>query len=207
MLPNGALIWMHPSHCVMFVFFLTHSLWLVYTHLHTSILVILNHLLMAHALTLTHAEHEVWLPPCTQQVHTTFNLAKVTPPHLTHIQISHTCDANRRLKCIQNEMKYFPSALSALMGAFSSVFLFCFRVFSALNASQANSGLFCSCSRDYPGLLLITLARSAPLCVRFGVETEWVGGYLINHAVHISIVSYWSYFALIQIFPACKTRL
>ncbi|XP_026067760.1 stAR-related lipid transfer protein 13-like isoform X2 [Carassius auratus] len=48
------------------------------------------------------------------------------------------------------------------MGAFSSVFLFCFRVFSALNASQSNSGLFCSCSRDYPGLLQITLTRSAP---------------------------------------------
>jgi len=32
-------------------------------------------------------------------------------------------------------MKYFPSALSTLMGAFSSVFLFCFRLFSALNAS------------------------------------------------------------------------
>jgi len=45
---------------------------------------------------------------------------------------------------------------------------------------QSNSGLFCSCSRDYPGLLQITLTRSAPLCVWFRAErSEWAGILLI----------------------------
>lgn len=59
-------------------------------------------------------------------------------------------------------------------------------VLTDLNASLSNSGLFCSCSRDYPGLLQITFTRSR----RFGAEMVRVGGCLINHGSDVSNVSY-----------------
>lgn len=63
------------------------------------------------------------------------------------------------------------------------MFLSLAAVLTALNASLSNSGLFCSCSRDYPGLLQITFTRSP----RFGAEMR-VGGCLINHGEVVSNV-------------------